>query len=743
MATFGFSEKIEEATSYEGFKIENILGKGLIQPFNNTNSGARKILFSTQKEHVFSLMRPEKAILETGYEIRFGDYSSSVTKADSTYRVVGKISKFSFAPNHHYWLILEDTKRKRLDLVERISYHYITESYCYLYNNEYVDSLAVGDFIPDGTVVQKSLSFDEYNNRADGINMNTAYLALDDNMEDSIVFSDVAAAKLTSPLVKPVEIMINDNDIPVNLYGNDKVYKIIPDIGENVIDGNLIALRKEKKEESYYTQSINNLSKLMISDDKRQVHGRVIDVNIYCNNPEILDSHYYAQIKMYYNEQQRYNRELVQLITPYVTNGYELTYDVQKLFANAKRVMNHDLYIDKRTFSNIILEVNVLEEKMMEEGDKASNRYGGKGVCSAILPQEMMPRYKNSKGEWEYVDVIFNSSTMINRENVGQVFELSLNHISASIIDKIIKDRMNVNDAYNLIHKFVSMCSPEQAEYMNERRKHMSNEELMFFVESIIDSGNIHLSMKPITDSYTIDKLSELYDAFPFVEQNHIEVPMIGSDGSLRYIQSRRPIVVGKQYIFRLKQYAEEKFSATSLSSTNIRNENTKSRVKKDFRELYPNTPIRFGNMETNNMGHIGVEALISNMMIHSLSPQGRRLVEQMYTGDPFHIDIKLDSDSKNRSAEIATTYLKAVGRRIRFIKKKKNIQKVTFSPVSFDRDPYQVPISFVPVDKREGFDYVKDFKDRQKYYDKVKKSGAESPVRFEGIDRRRKDRDY
>ena len=34
-----------------------------------------------------------------------------------------------------------------------------------------------------------------------------------------------------------------------------------------------------------------------------------------------------------------------------------------------------------------------------------------------------------------------------------------------------------------------------------------------------------------------------------------------------------------------------------SLSSTNIRNENTKSRVKKDFRELYPNTPIRFGKL--------------------------------------------------------------------------------------------------------------------------------------------------
>ena len=83
MAGFGFSDKIKDVTSYEGFKIENILGKGLLQPFNNTNAGARKIMFGTHKEHVFSLMRPEKAILETGYEIRFGDYSSSVTKADA------------------------------------------------------------------------------------------------------------------------------------------------------------------------------------------------------------------------------------------------------------------------------------------------------------------------------------------------------------------------------------------------------------------------------------------------------------------------------------------------------------------------------------------------------------------------------------------------------------------------------------------------------------------------------------
>lgn len=679
------------------------------------------------------MINPEKAIIETGYEIRFGDYSSSITRADSNYQVIGKISKFSFAPNHHYWLIVKDTKSNKIDVVERIAYHYVTESYGYLYNNEYLDSLAVGDYIHDGDVVQKSLAFDEYNNRTDGINFNVAYMALDDNMEDSIIFSDKAASRLTSSLIKPVEIMINDNDIPINLYGDDKTYKIIPDIGEEVKDANLIALRKEKKEESYFTQSINNLSKLMISDDKKQVHGRVIDVNIYCNNPEILDSHYYAQLKMYYNELHRYAKEIVQTVTPLVAQNMELTYELQKLFATCKRIMNNDMYIDKRSFSNIILEVDVLEEKTMDAGDKASNRYGGKGVCSTIWPQNMMPRYKNGKGEYEYADVIFNSSTMINRENVGQTFELSLNHIASSIIDKIISDKLSLEDAYAMIYKYVNLCNPEQAAYMEEKRQSMSRDELAFFVESIIDSECIHLSLKPISESMTIDKLAQIYAEFPWIEQNNVEVAMVGSDGNVRYVPARRKMVIGKQYIYRLKQFSEEKFSATSLSATNIRNENTKSRVKKDFKELYPNTPIRFGNMETNNMAHIGVESLISNMMIHSLSPQGRRLVEQMYTGDPFNIDIKLDSNSKNRSAEIANTYLKTIGRRIKFIKRRKRIRKVSMAAVTFDRDPYKQAVSFVPKDERANFDYEKDFKEREKF-NKLRKEKGKSPIRYEGI---------
>ena len=732
MANLNFIDKVNEATK-DITSLEQIIGKGLLEPFNGSNAGARKLMFSTHHDHIFPLIAAEKAEIETGYEIRYGDFSSSITKADKDYRVVAKISKFSFAPNHHYWLILEDVNKKELSMIERISYHPTTEQYGYLYNNSYMDSLNIGDIIPKDTWVQQSLAYDDFKNRKDGINMVTCYMALDDNMEDSIIFSDVAAGKLTSPLIKPVRIMINDNDIPLNIYGDDKTYKIIPDIGEDVKNANLISLRKEKKDESYYSQSIARLETSIMSDETRQVKGKVIDVNIYCNNPEILESHYYAQLKMYQEELLRFASEILQAVLPYKSQGYKLDYDLEKLYNTMSMVQSGALYTDKKPYSNIILDIVVLEELKMNAGDKASNRFGGKGVCSNIWPQKWMPRYKGIKGEYKYVDVIFNSSTMTNRENVGQVFELELTHISEEILKYIYNNKMSVKEAYNMIHKFIFMCTETYGKYFEYKCSMLSDDELAFFIESIIESESIQLSMKALSESMNIDKLDAIYKAFPFVEQNEVEVPMRDSEGNLRYVKARRRMVIGKEYIFRLKQFAEEKFSATSLSATNIINENTKSRAKKDYRELIPNTPIRFGNMETNNMLHLGVEVVISNMMIHSLSPLGRRLVEQMYTGDPYNIDIKLDSKSSNRAAEKANTYMKTIGQQLLFKKIKKHFETILEAPITFIKYPFEVPVREIPKDVDENYDVVKATKEREELEKKKAKMDLECPVKFIG----------
>ena len=730
-----YDSKLAEA-QYRVPTMEHMLGIGLRQPFNNCESASRKLMSATHQSHVLPLFGGEKAFIETGYEIKFGDYSSSITSTDSTYKIIAKVSKYSFSPNHQYYLIMEDMVNKRLDVVERIPYHYVTESYGFLYNNTFLDTLTTGTTVPKNTILQKSLAFDEYNNRKDGLNLNTIYLSLDQNLEDSVIISQDAADKMLSPLIKPISIMINENNIPLNLYGDDKQYKCIPDIGEDIKDSILIALRKEKKEEMVFTESIDRLRTVMMSDEKKQATGKVIDINIRCNNPENLNQYHNSQFKLYYDELQRMSQEIVSIVTPYVMNKYEISYDLKKLYSVSNRILKHDEYIDKRPFSNIILEVTVLEDMTLKEGDKVSNRYGGKGVVSKIMPTELMPTFGDNN---EKVDLIFNSFTMYNRVNPGQIFEISINHISHEIVKKIQKEQMSIQDAFDMIFKFLHIVVPEQEAELRDTLSHMSENEARFFLESVLMDGCIQISTKPITDSFDIDRLKLLYDTFPFATHMNLKVPMKDSNGNYRMVNARRKVIVGREYIYRLKQFAEEKFSATSLSATNVKGTNTKSKAAKNYNELYSNTPIRFGNMEINNFNHIGPEAVVENLMIHSVSPSARKRVQELYTCNPYEINIKLDEESKNRVAEIVNTYLKAIGLRLVFAKIPKYKYKQVISPFVFDHSIYTDPFIHVPEDVKDKEKYINDI---IKFEEKKKNDpNAIHPFVYHAIDLRRREK--
>lgn len=696
--------------------LEETLGKGLIQPFSCTNSGARKILFGTQFEHAVPLIHSETPLVQTGYEIRFGDYSASIIKAETDYEVVAIVPKFSATPGQHYFVVLISHDTKEISVVERIPYEHTTESYGYLYNNSYMDHLSVGDRIKTGDIIRKSTSYDEYGNRQDGTNMIVAYLATDKTMEDSTLFSESGAKKMSTTLIKKVILMFNENDIPLNIYGNDTCYKSWPDIGEHIKNGMLCTIRREKKEESLYSQSYDMLKDILMSDDKFTVEGIVVDMNIYSNNPEILDNFYNVQMKYYYEENKRFCGDIVMAVDRAIGMfpDYKIQYDLQKLLHESRRILRGDQYIKEgKVFSNTVIEMVIMEENHIDVGDKVSDRYGGKGVISEIIPDELMIR--DDMGN--IVDCIINQSTCVNRENPGQLFETSLTHIGARIVKSLeqmgMEGKADAGDGANRIINFLNVISPEEAYAMANFLSGMSNEELEAFVNSVILDGMIYTSVRPIADVMTIDKLQMLYDEFPWVEQTYMQVPMPDSNGKIRYMKSRRPIICGKKYMYRLKQYAEEKFSVTSLSSTNIKNQNTRSKANKNYKSLHANTPIQFGDMETADMQHIGMEYVVTNLMIHSVSPQARRLVEEMLTGDPFSVNVELDKDSTNRNVEIVNAYLKTKGLRLDFRKVMKNAKPmVSFDMVVIDKEKVPTPLVRF-INEQEVFDF-------DKYYEQL-----------------------
>lgn len=718
-------DQIRESASVLSTK-EEMLGKGLNIPNNATNSGARKIMNGTHQSHTLVLSRAEVPYVATGFENRFGERSSSIITMDDDYEVVAKIPKFSYAPNHHYYLIVKKLHSNELDVIERISYKYKTEMYGYLHNNAIMDSYSYpGMIIPKGQVIRRSTGFDQYGNKTNGCNINVTYMALDKNMEDSVVVSESCAKKMSAPLIRRVKVILNENDIPLNIYGDDSVYKVHPDIGEDVKDGILMAYRREKREEAIYTQSVSRLQQIMMSDDKITVQGKVIDITIWCNNIDYIGKNTYnQQFLSYYNDRQRFNNDIVNIVGPYIAQNYTLTYRLQKMFGVARDELNGMKFIDKKSFSNVVVEFTLMDDIALIKGDKVADRYGGKGVVSTVLPDEQMPLMPNG----EHVDMIKNSSTMYNRENAGQIFELEINYISMCILDYIRRSNISAEEAIKLILKFVEIQSPLEYEEMKKYTDSLTIEYLNDFVQSILMNRCIPVSNLPMTETMTIGKLGQLYDAFPWIKQAKLVVPIKGSNGQYRYVPTRRTIIAAPQYCIRLKQFAEEKFSATSLSSTNIKNENSKSKASKNYREPNSNTPIKFGQMESGDLNHMGSEHVVINLMLHSLSPHGRRLVEQVAVGDPYNVDVKLDTRAKNRSAEILNTRLKTMGYRMVFKRIRKYKKYVALKPVfSFEKDPNNLMPVFSEMS--ENYDFNHWYKTIEEIEEMKKKMVMYKPV--------------
>lgn len=699
--------------------LEYVLGKGLVQPFANTNSGTRKLMFSVHLEQALPLLNPEPPIIQTGYEIRYGDLSSSIVKAKSDFEVVAKIFKFTHIPNHHYCLITRRHDTGQYDIIERKSYNHITETYGYLYNNKMLDNLDVGYEVPANEIIRTSFANDEYMNRCDGTNLMVSYISSDKDMEDGIVISKSAAKKLASPLIKKVTIIVGDNDILLNLYGKDGNVKSLPDIGEEVEGGILCAIRKEKIEECLYMQSIDRLSEVLMSDEKFPVEGRVIDMNIYSNNPMGLEErHSNIQLNYYYKDHIRYITEIVNTIDSLRDSkgNIDMSYELQKVYYTAKYELDGMPFEKEKKYDGTVIEVFLLEENIPTVGDKITNRYGGKGVISYIKDDEDMPMLDNGKR----LDVYFNSCTCVNRLNQGQLNELSLSSIGSRLCEYLSTHQVTTSQAIDYIYKFISLVSKDEADDLISKLydQSVTPEDREWFVDQVLNDGFIMLSNKPISESMTLDKLADIYNTLPFIQPYEVLSKMIDSAGNPRYVRGRRTLVAGYMYIYRLKQYAEDKFSATSLSSTNLTNENTKSKASKNYRAVSPNTPIRFGEMETEDERHMGTEVVVHNLMIHSTSPQARRLAESFIEGDPYTIDIKLDGTCKSRSAEKAKVYLKAMGLRVA-IRKYPKVKKRLFSvpiPRALPGEQLRVFSHDHPNEKHES---------GEEWYNKLKKLEA------------------
>lgn len=285
---------------------------------------------------------------------------------------------------------------------------------------------------------------------------------------------------------------------------------------------------------------------------------------------------------------------------------------------------------------------------------------------------------------------------MYGRENGGQLFELTVTSVGKAIIEYWAEETLNTAECFKMYLDYLQMVAPSQYEEALIQFSGKSDDYISEFIGSMIIDGRIDVCIQPVSENMNIDKVAQLYNKFPWIQQQHVTVPLRDSNGKIQYIPSRRPVVVGDVYYYRLKQYAKEKFSVTSLSATNIRNENSRNKSSKVYKALYSRTPIRFGDMEMGNLSHMGPEITVQMLMLYATSPLARQSYEQLMTGDPFEIDVRLDDKSANRNAEIVETYMKTIGRRLEFNKIPKEVKiPIETYPIQYIPPKDWAPIMF------------------------------------------------
>lgn len=633
-------------------------------------SATRSTMFTNHLKQFNTLNKGEFPHVFTGYENIFGKNSTSLVLAKADYEVVAKVEKFKDYPNYLYALIVYNKKNDKYNIIFKRISESLTEKFGYTYNNESLDRLEVGDTISEGEVLYKSSSYDEDNNYCYGLNANTAYLLDPGNVEDAYVISESFAKRMVSRKVDIVKISLNDNDFLINIYGNAKVYKGFPDIGEHIKRHMIAAKRRIINDQLLYDMKKSNMMKVNeLSDKVYSAKGFITDIDIYCNKPisEVKDTEYNSQLLYYLRNQERYFKELCTECEKIISSGSNYSHDIGYIYARSRNILdpNYQWKDNTNVFSNMVIEIRVDRDIAIYAGSKITGRYGDKGVVSDIRKDEDMPYYYKDNGEKVIVDVIANPLSCPNRLNPFQWIELELNHDAGILVERL--QNMNSHEErWKTLKQFLKFFNErDYLTQMIEYYESLEPSELDDFWNSIYEEG-IFINYPPMWENIpALDKLDELNKLYSF-PRRQLYVRKFG-----REIKLMRETMVGYKYMIKLKQDSEKNFSSRATGSLSQQGLPEKSNKVRTNEMLYSTTPITLGRDENNNLG-AGVETfmLCKMHLMYRNSPFARRALGKKLYGKRNPLKMKrfeIKEGYLNRNVEILNAELKSLGAYIDF----------------------------------------------------------------------------
>lgn len=666
----------------------SLIGQGDFSGGNNVMRGTMNI-----KHHIqhLTIDDPEFPFLFDGKENLTGKHSSFHTTTKKPYEVIGIAKKYNEMLKGRcyiglYFLYCRDDDS--YTVVERKEVENLTENYGFDYKNDYLDAAEVGEMIPAGTVLTSSTSYDEYGNVGIGVNGRILHGVHPAVQDDAIIVSESFAKRMVANNVTSKTIPINENTILLNLYGRNGEYRGLPNIGDIITNGIICATRNVKETRMF--SDLRDASLQNINNQSDQVfygEGEIVDINIYCNNPNLKMNKVNRQIIEYYNDAKWFYTDVYNICKRIIKSGSKnIDKEIHRWMRKAMNYLDTQALwaFNDNIFSNIMVEILIRKKEAIKTGRKIVGRHGNKTVVCSIWPDKDMPyltteTYKDEygvvhpKGAKERVELITNPLAIINRTIPMVLYEGSVSFI----LDRTRKHMAtldSIEEQKEFLFNILRILNPKMTAEFEDIYNGLSDREKRKFIDAAISIGKdgllmtnngIYVRWEAFNEEWKLrDAIIEVYEKYgDIIKPYNIFVPKPKWGRDIYIGQD----CIGYEYILMLKQSGEKGFSVRSAGSISDESLPEKSHDNKIGKLWHSEKPIRFGEYETPNFMIVtNPEDFALITALYRSSIDGRRFMyEAILSGDG---EYELPAKFTSRAAEILQVYLKSLGVRMETI---------------------------------------------------------------------------
>ena len=628
----------------------------------------RSVMFTAHTRQFTTLINPNFPYVFTNMENLVGKHSDSYYQVKHDTIVYKKIVKYEDIVDRptEYTMFLYDKKKKKYSVVIREEVEDLTEIFGYNYDNHVIDGYDEGDEIPAKTVLFKSTSYDNDMNYRFGENVCTMYTLDPHTSEDAAVVSESYAKRFNNIETEKISVKLNNNDYMLNWYGEDATdYKPIPEVGQIIEHGPFCGIRTQYNNQLLFDFKADMLMKEM--DGDRLIYstgpckGEVIDITIYNNNEEMVETPFNAQIYKYFKAQNKYYQEIYDTCKEIIESGAEHSGDINYLYGRSRDMID----TKKRwkegdsAFSDMVIEFSIRKIRDIKRGQKITGRYGNKSVVAKILPDDEMPYTEDG----QRVDLLLNLLAIINRTTSFAIYELCITSICYQVRQKM-REMATYEEKERLLFSIINDFNEIEHDYMKKAYNNLDVVGKRKVIDDAIEDG-IYINISPIHETIAIFyRIQNILNKYDFLKPQRVYINRHG-----RKILTMTKHWIGSMYIMKLKQTDTKGFSARSSGAVDIKNIPIRSFKSKRHMDAHSDSAIRFGEFETLNFSiAVPTTDIALFEALYRTSPKARKnLIKQMMNVKKDLADIK-DESYVSRVAEQFNVIFKSLGVKIEFI---------------------------------------------------------------------------